>query len=382
MNIIERIETTSKYIKWIFAIVIGSFVSHGLHPTIGVVIAVLFLFVFSRIKDQADQTQQERLLQSESVEKDDIIDDLREIGRSIDLVVSETVSDMDSLHGMQNDAMNTLSMSFSILKEQIERQQADVAKLLYGDDSHHSNGFSDSTLNTMNHFVDTTVQMSADSMSMLERVSKLSDNMPELMKILDDIDHIAKQTNLLALNAAIEAARAGDAGRGFSVVAEEVRALSNRSAAFSKKIQDSLNHMNHEIVTLVHDVSEIASQDMTFIIEAKEKVEAAIEQLMLKADQDKLVTQEMESISHRLMEALFDAMRAMQFQDMSSQTIQHSIEEQKHLLVLAEVLANERNNLNEKALRESLQDFKNERNTRKSNPVSASSMTSGDIDLF
>lgn len=368
--------------KWILAIAIGSIFSHWLYPSLGVVIAVLFLFFFTQIRDRAAQIQQTLVNQSATAEKDDIIDDLREIGRSIDQVVSETVNDMDSLHSMQNDAMNTLSMSFSILKEQIERQQADVAMLLYGDDSNHSNCFADSTLNTMNHFVETTVQMSADSMNMLERVSKLSDEMPELMKILDDIDHIAKQTNLLALNAAIEAARAGDAGRGFSVVAEEVRALSNRSAVFSKKIQDSLNHMNHEIITLVHDVSDIASQDMTFILEAKKKVEGAIEQLMLKSDQDKLVTQEMESISHRLMEALFDAMRAMQFQDMSSQTIQHSIEEQKHLLVLAEVLANERNNLNEKALRDSLEGFKNERSSRKSNPVSASSMTSGDIDLF
>ena len=382
MSIIERIENKTEYVKWILAIAIGSIFSHWLYPSLGVVIAVLFLFVFTQTRDRAAQIQQTLVNQSATAEKDDIIDDLREIGRSIDQVVSETVNDMDSLHGMQNDAMNTLSMSFSILKEQIERQQADVAMLLYGDDSNHSNGFADSTLNTMNHFVETTVQMSADSMNMLERVSKLSDEMPELMKILDDIDHIAKQTNLLALNAAIEAARAGDAGRGFSVVAEEVRALSNRSAVFSKKIQDSLNHMNHEIITLVHDVSDIASQDMTFILEAKKKVEGAIEQLMLKSDQDKLVTQEMESISHRLMEALFDAMRAMQFQDMSSQTIQHSIEEQKHLLVLAEVLANERNNLNEKALRDSLEGFKNERSSRKSNPVSASSMTSGDIDLF
>lgn len=368
--------------KWVLAIAIGSLFSHGLYPSVGVVIAVLFLFLFTRIKERTTETQQALIHQSASVEKDEIIDDLREIGRSIDQVVSETVSDMDALQGMQNDAMNTLSMSFSILKEQIERQQADVAKLLYGDSTNHSNGFSDSTLNTMNHFVETTIQMSADSMTMLERVSKLSDEMPELMNILDEIDHIAKQTNLLALNAAIEAARAGDAGRGFSVVAEEVRSLSNRSAIFSKKIQDNLDYMNREITTLVHDVSEIASQDMTFILEAKKKVEEAIEQLVQKSEQDKRVTQEMESISHRLMEALFDAMRAMQFQDMSSQTLQHSIEEQKHLLVLADVLTNERNNLNEKALRESLEGFKHERSARKSNPVSASSMTSGDIDLF
>ncbi|MCD8512308.1 MAG: methyl-accepting chemotaxis protein [Nitrincola sp.] len=190
---------------------------------------------------------------------------------------------------------------------------------------------------------------------MLERVSQLSDQMPTLMKTLDDIDNIAKQTNLLALNAAIEAARAGDSGRGFSVVADEVRALSSRSASFSKTIQDNLNQMHHQITTLVDDVSRIASQDMTFILEAKKEVQQAIEQLMQKSEQDKEITLGMEAISQRLMSALFDAMRAMQFQDMSSQTVQHTIDEQKHLLVLAEVLKNELYNVNEEALRLALQ---------------------------
>ncbi|WP_414674795.1 methyl-accepting chemotaxis protein [Marinospirillum sp.] len=219
---------------------------------------------------------------------------------------------------------------------------------------------------------------------MLERVSELSEGMPELMRVLADIDSIAEQTNLLALNAAIEAARAGEHGRGFAVVADEVRALSSRSAEFSRTIQINLNTMNKRIEKLVYDVSKIASQDMSFILTAKKEVETAIKLLMDKSDSDKSVTQQLEVLSTDLGMALNDAMRSMQFEDMSSQTIQHTASEQSHLLLLVEALKTGADDPRDfhQALHSQMEEFRTARMQRKSNPVSSNSMSSGDIDLF
>jgi methyl-accepting chemotaxis protein len=164
------------------------------------------------------------------------------------------------------------------------------------------------------------------------------------------------------------------------MVADEVRALSNRSAGFSEQIQQKLRSIGEQIQALTNEIGKVASQDVSYVMQSKKEVQSAIGQLVKKAGLETEVARSLDGSTYELQSALNQSIRGLQFGDINSQHL-HFILKDLHLI--QELLNDIVNNPNDLAVKiqEALTEVQSHREQR-NNPVSASSMAGGEVELF
>lgn len=146
----------------------------------------------------------------------------------------------------------------------------------------------------MNHTVDSILNLRQTVATTAGKVRQLSESSQQISKVVSLINQIALQTNVLAINASIEANRAGEEGRGFALVAEEIGELASQSSAATKEIEQIVENIQRETVEVAHAMELGTNQ----VIEGTNLVEDTKKNLRKIFDGSRQIDQLVQSISH------------------------------------------------------------------------------------
>ncbi len=166
---------------------------------------------------------------------------------------------------------------------------------------------------------------------MLQKLVDLSQITDELRNMSSEVAGIASQTNLLALNAAIEAARAGEQGRGFAVVADEVRSLSNRSGEAGASISERIEQVNQSLEVTLERAQHFASEESNILTEAETTIGSVLSRFHDAGTKIVTTSAILEDESSRVRQDVEEVLVALQFQDRVSQMLEHVIHDMQKL---------------------------------------------------
>ncbi len=154
--------------------------------------------------------------------------------------------------------------------------------------------------------VETINRLATEISGAVEVINRVSSDSDNISQVLVEIKAIAEQTNLLALNAAIEAARAGEHGRGFAVVADEVRSLSQRTHKSTEEIEGMISRLQSGVkdavgaMTNSHDVTETTVRKSSEVTEALDRIAGGISTIVDMSHQIAQAAEEQSAVARNV----------------------------------------------------------------------------------
>ncbi|WP_221798717.1 methyl-accepting chemotaxis protein [Oceanobacter mangrovi] len=245
----------------------------------------------------------------------------REVGHASQLQQDEVVQTVT--------AMNEMTATIQNIAGNAHEAASAVGRV--HDEVNHGRKISDQARDEIEHLNKEVLEAS-------QAIEKLQQDSASIGAILNEINGIAEQTNLLALNAAIEAARAGEQGRGFAVVADEVRTLAQRTQESTESIRTTISEFNKgtaDVVSTVLKSRERAQAGISKVRDASSALQVIYENITSISDLNNQVATAAEQQSYAAEEINRNIVRVNELADSSRSQAAQAAEASQALAALA-----------------------------------------------